>query len=63
MWARIGRLSGPHRLQLWKKRYIDYFNGYRHAYGVADFEHPDAYVDSETGKKETSIQMELRRTN
>ena len=33
------------------KRYIEFFNGYRHAYGVADFEHPDAYVDSETGKK------------
>ena len=32
-------------------RYIEFFNGYRHAYGVADFEHPDAYIDSETGKK------------
>ena len=32
-------------------RYIEFFNGYRHAYGIADFEHPDAYIDSETGKK------------
>ena len=32
-------------------KYIEFFNGYRHAYGVADFEHPDAYIDSETGKK------------
>ena len=31
--------------------YIEFFNGYRNAYGVADFEHPDAYIDSETGKK------------
>ena len=34
-----------------EKRYIEYFNGYRLAYGVADFEHPDAYVDQESGKK------------
>ena len=34
-----------------EKRYIEYFNGYRLAYGVADFEHPDAYVDQENGKK------------
>ena len=34
-----------------EKRYIEYFSGYRQAYGVADFEHPDAYVDHNTGKK------------
>ena len=34
-----------------EKRYIEYFNGYRLAYGVADFEHPDAYIDQESGKK------------
>ena len=34
-----------------EKRYIEYFNGYRLAYGVADFEHPDAYIDQENGKK------------
>ena len=33
------------------KRYIEYFNGYRSAYGVADFEHADAYIDQESGKK------------
>ena len=33
------------------ERYIEYFNGYRLAYGVADFEHPDAYIDQENGKK------------
>ena len=32
-------------------KYIEYFNGYRLAYGVADFEHPDAYIDQESGKK------------
>ena len=33
------------------ERYIEFFNGYRNAYGVADFNHPDSYIDSETGKK------------
>ena len=33
------------------ERYIEYFNGYRNAYGVADFNHQDSKVDSETGKK------------
>jgi hypothetical protein len=33
------------------ERYIEYFNGYRNAYGVADFNHQDSRVDSETGKK------------
>ena len=55
-WAEA-RVDGP-LIQLWN-RYIEFFNGYRHAYGVADFEHPDAYIDSETGKKKTCIQMEL----
>ena len=32
-------------------RYIEFFTGYRHAYGVADFNHQDSYIDSETGKK------------
>jgi len=33
------------------KRYIKYFDGYREAYGLADFEHEDAKVDLESGKK------------
>ena len=33
------------------ERYIEFFNGYRHAYGVADFNHQDSYIDSATGKK------------
>ena len=33
------------------ERYIEFFNGYRNAYGVADFNHQDSKVDSETGKK------------
>ena len=33
------------------KRYIKYFDGYREAYGLADFEHEDAKVDPESGKK------------
>ena len=33
------------------ERYIEYFNGYRNAYGVADFNHQDSKIDSETGKK------------
>ena len=48
------------------KRYIEFFNGYRHAYGVADFEHPDAYVDSETGKKtwiDTSSRKNRKKYN
>ena len=49
MWA--GRESGRPTSTVMEKRYIEFFNGYRHAYGVADFEHPDAYVDNETGKK------------
>ena len=32
------------------KRYIKYFDGYRNAYGLADFEHEDAKVDPESGK-------------
>ncbi len=32
-------------------RYIEFFSGYRNAYGVADFNHPDSYIDSVTGKK------------
>ena len=31
--------------------YIEFFTGYRRAYGVADFNHQDSYIDSETGKK------------
>ena len=33
------------------ERYIEYFNGYKSAYGVADFNHQDSKVDPETGKK------------
>ena len=33
------------------ERYIEFFNGYRNAYGVADFNHQDSKIDSETGKK------------
>ena len=32
-------------------RYIKFFDGYRAAYGLADFEHPEAYVDPDSGKK------------
>ena len=33
------------------EKYIKLFNGYRAAYGVADFDHPKAHVDKESGKK------------
>ena len=33
------------------KRYIKFFDGYRDAYGLADFEHAEAKVDPESGKK------------
>ncbi len=33
------------------KRYIKFFDGYRAAYGLADFEHKEAKVDPESGKK------------
>ena len=33
------------------KRYIKFFDGYRAAYGLADFEHAEAKVDPESGKK------------
>ena len=33
------------------KRYIKYFDGYREAYGLADFEHEEAKIDPESGKK------------
>ena len=33
------------------KRYIKFFDGYRAAYGLADFEHQEAVVDPESGKK------------
>ncbi len=33
------------------KRYIKFFDGYRAAYGLADFEHEEAKVDPESGKK------------
>ena len=33
------------------KRYIKFFDGYREAYGLADFEHAEAKVDPESGKK------------
>ena len=33
------------------KRYIKFFDGYRAAYGLADFEHQEAKVDPESGKK------------
>ena len=33
------------------KRYIKFFDGYRLAYGLADFEHEEAKVDPESGKK------------
>ena len=32
-------------------RYIKFFDGYRAAYGLADFEHKEAVVDPESGKK------------
>ena len=34
-----------------EKRYIEFFDGYRQAYGLADFEHPEAYTDPDSGKK------------
>jgi hypothetical protein len=34
-----------------EKRYIEFFTGYKNAYGVADFNHQDSFIDSETGKK------------
>ena len=33
------------------KRYIKYFDGYREAYGLADFEHEEAKIAPESGKK------------
>jgi len=33
------------------KRYIKFFDGYRAAYGLADFEHKEAKIDPESGKK------------
>ena len=33
-----------------EKKYIKIFDGYRAAYGLADFEHEEATVDPETGK-------------
>ena len=33
------------------KRYIKFFDGYRAAYGLADFEHKEAVIDPESGKK------------
>ena len=33
------------------KRYIKFFDGYRNAYGLADFDHQEAKVDPESGKK------------
>ena len=33
------------------KRYIKFFDGYDSAYGLADFEHQEAKVDPESGKK------------
>ena len=43
------RLSGPHGTVM--EQYIEFFNGYRNAYGVADFNHQDSKIDPETGKK------------
>ena len=54
------RLSGPHGTVM--EQYIEFFNGYRNAYGVADFNHQDSKIDPETGKKKPVYQMELRRT-
>ena len=45
-----GRLKGPQR-KVMDKRYIKYFDGYRAAYGLADFDDPKAFVDPESGKK------------
>ena len=42
------RLSGPHGTVM--EQYIEFFNGYRNAYGVADFNHQDSKIDPETGK-------------
>ena len=33
------------------ERYIEFFSGYKNAYGVADFNHQDSKIDPETGKK------------
>ena len=43
------RLSGPHGTVM--EQYIEFFNGYINAYGVADFNHQDSKVDPDTGKK------------
>ena len=42
------RLSGPHGTVM--EQYIEFFNGYRNAYGVADFNHQDSKIDPEPGK-------------
>ena len=48
MWARR-ETEWPARTVM--DSYIEFFTGYRRAYGVADFNHQDSYIDSETGKK------------
>ena len=49
MWART-ETERP-TSSVMDKRYIKFFDGYRDAYGLADFEHQEAKVDPESGKK------------
>ena len=50
MWA-WRETERPPQNKVMDKRYIKYFDGYRDAYGLADFEHQEAKVDPESGKK------------
>ena len=50
MWARR-ETELAHKDKVMDKRYIKYFDGYRAAYGLADFDDPKAFVDPESGKK------------
>jgi len=50
MWA-WRETERPTETKVMDKRYIKYFDGYRAAYGLADFDDPKAFVDPESGKK------------
>ena len=43
-------MGGP-RNSVMDTRYIKFFDGYRSAYGLADFDHPEAFIDPDSGKK------------
>ena len=50
MWA-WRETERPAQTKVMDNRYIKYFDGYRAAYGLADFDDPKAFVDPESGKK------------